>query len=123
MNVNDVPSPIEVTSWPQVAALALILLAFVTVPAILGYLQLKATRSAQNVAAGAQDTATAAAVDSAKTLAAVTKKNGGNSMPDRFDKTDRLFAEVFDRLDKIEGVPRAVAVTPHRVELEKGTDR
>lgn len=120
--MNDVPSPIEVTTWPQVAALALFLAAFVVVPALFGYLQLRATKGAKQTAEAAAETAAAAEVNATKTLNAVTKKNGGNSMPDRFDKQDRYFAEVFDRLDKLEGIPRAVDVTVHPVEIEKGTD-
>lgn len=120
--MKDVPSPIEVTSWPQVAALALLLAAFVVVPAVIGYLQLKATRGATRTAETAVATAASAEENATKTLAAVTKKNGGNSMPDRFDKTDAYFAEIFDRLDKIEGIPRAVDVAGRPVELENGTD-
>lgn len=127
--MNDVPSPIEVTTWPQVAALALFLLAFVVVPAVIGYLQIRATKGATKTAEAARgDAALAAEVaasaekNATKTLAAVTQKNGGKSMPDRFDKQDRYFKEIFDRLDKLDGVPRAVDVTVHPVELEKGTD-
>ena len=127
--MDNVPSPIEVTSWPQVAALALFLGAFVVVPAVLGYLQLRATKGATRTAEAARgdaalaaEVAAAAEANATKTLNAVTKKNGGNSMPDRFDKQDRYFKEIFDRLDKLDGVPRAVDVTVHPVELEKGTD-
>lgn len=114
--MKDVPSPIEVTSWPQVAALALILAAFVIVPAVLGYLQLRATKGTLRTAEAAEQNAT-------KTLAAVTKNNGGSSVPDRFDQTDARITEVLDRLDKLEGVPRAIGVAPRPVELEKGVDR
>lgn len=134
--MENVPSPIEVTTWPQVAALALFLAAFVLVPALFGYLQLKATKGATASADAATETAKAARDDAAlaatvaasaevnatKTLNAVTKNNGGSSMPDRFDKQDRYFKEIFDRLDKLDGVPRAVEVTVHPVEIEKGTD-
>ena len=114
--MNDVPSPIEVTSWPQVAALALMLAAFVVVPAVIGYLQLKATK-------GAEARAAAAASDSEKTLLAVTKNNGGKSMPDRFDKQDRMIAQIFARLDKLEGIPRAAGPAGARpVELQEGND-
>lgn len=120
--MSDVPSPIEVTSWPQVAALALFLAAFVVVPAVLGFLQLRATKGATKTAEAAAEVAASAEINATKTLNAVTKKNGGNSMPDRFDKQDRWFREIFDRLDKLDGIPRAVDVTVHPVELEKGTD-
>lgn len=127
--MNDVPSPIEVTTWPQVAALALFLAAFVVVPAVIGYLQIRATKGATATAKAARDDAALAAevaasaeVNATKTLNAVTKNNGGSSMPDRFDKQDRYFREIFDRLDKLDGVPRAVDVTVHPVEIEKGTD-
>lgn len=128
--MDNVPSPIEVTSWPQVAALALFLGAFVVVPAVLGYLQLRATKGATRTAEAARgdaalaaEVAAAAEANATKTLNAVTKKNGGNSMPDRFDKQDRYFKEIFDRLDKIEGIPRSVEVTVHPVELEKGAEQ
>lgn len=120
--MSDVPSPIEVTTWPQVVALALFLAAFVVVPALFGYLQLRATKEARSTAESAAETAASAEVNATKTLAAVTQNNGGKSMPDRFDKQDRYFREIFDRLDKLDGVPRAVDVTVHPVELEKGTD-
>lgn len=119
--MDNVPSPIEVTSWPQVAALALFLGAFVIVPAVLGYLQLRATKGATRTAEAAAEVAASAEENATKTLAAVTKNNGGNSMPDRFDKQDRYFKEIFDRLDKLDGVPRAVDVAGVRpVELERG---
>lgn len=121
--MDNVPSPIEVTSWPQVAALGLLLLAFVIVPAVIGYLQLRATKGATRTAEAAAVTAASAEENATKTLAAVTQNNGGKSMPDRFDKQDRYFAEIFDRLDKIEGIPRAVDVAGARpVELERGND-
>lgn len=127
--MNDVPSPIEVTTWPQVAALGLFLLAFVIVPAVIGYLQIRATKSATKTAEAARgdaalaaEVAASAEINATKTLAAVTQNNGGKSVPDRFDKTDRYFKEVFDRLDKLEGIPRAVDVTVHPVEIEKGTE-
>lgn len=112
----DVPSPTDVTNWPQVAALALLLLAFVIVPAVIGYLQVRATKGVARTAEAAVSSAASAEVNATKTLNAVTKKNGGNSMPDRFDKQDRYFKEIFDRLDNIEGVPRAVEVTPTKRE-------
>ncbi|HEY9414023.1 MAG TPA: hypothetical protein VIQ30_04625 [Pseudonocardia sp.] len=120
--MSQVPSPIEVTTWPQVAALALLLAAFVIVPAVIGYLQLRATKGATRTAEAAAEVAASAEVNATKTLNAVTKKNGGNSMPDRFDKQDRYFKEIFDRLDKLDGVPRAVDVAVHPVEIEKGTE-
>ncbi|HEY9418324.1 MAG TPA: hypothetical protein VIQ30_26475 [Pseudonocardia sp.] len=120
--MENVPSPIEVTTWPQVAALALFLAAFVLVPALFGYLQLRATKEARTTAKAAAEVAASAEVNATKTLNAVTKKNGGHSMPDRFDKQDRYFKEIFDRLDKLDGIPRAVDVTVHPVEIEKGTD-
>lgn len=121
--MNDVPSPIEVTSWPQVAALALFLAAFVLVPALFGYLQLREAKNARAIASVAADTAADSSAAAHRTLAAVTKNNGGSSVPDRFDKTDAYFAEIFDRLDKIEGIPRAVDVAGRPVELENGSDQ
>lgn len=120
--MENVPSPIEVTTWPQVVALALFLAAFVVVPALFGYLQLKEAKTARGIAKIAADTAADSSDAAARTLAAVTQNNGGKSMPDRFDKQDRYFKEIFDRLDKLDGIPRAVDVTVHPVELEKGTD-
>lgn len=128
--MDNVPPPIEVSNWPQVAALGLTLLAFVIVPAVIGYLQLRATKGATKTAEAARgdaalaaEVAASAEINATKTLAAVTQNNGGKSMPDRFDKQDQYFKEIFDRLDKLDGVPRAVDVAGTRpVELERGTD-
>lgn len=63
--MNNVPSPIEVTSWPQVAALALLLAAFVIIPAALNYLSARPVR---------------------KTL---TTNNGGSTMKDVIERIDK----------------------------------
>lgn len=36
--MDQVPSPIEVTSWPQVAALLILVSAFVIIPTVINYL-------------------------------------------------------------------------------------
>lgn len=59
--MDNVPSPIEVTTWPQVVALALLLAAFVIIPAAINYLQNRPIK---------------------KTL---TQNNGGSSVKDYLD--------------------------------------
>lgn len=62
--MSDVPSPIEVTSWPQVAALLILAAAFVIIPAVLNYLSSRPIK---------------------KTL---TQNNGGSSVKDYLDRIE-----------------------------------
>lgn len=85
--MNDVPSPIEVTSWPQVAALG-ILLAFLAVPQIIGYL------TTSRIARGARDGANAAAETVSEVKQTLTENNGGSSIKDYLDRLEAGLAEV-----------------------------
>lgn len=68
--MSNVPSPIEVTNWPQVAALALLLAAFVILPAVINYLMNRPVK---------------------RTL---TTNNGGSTMKDVIERIDKRLAEI-----------------------------
>lgn len=85
--MSDVPSPIEVTSWPQVAALALIL-AFMAIPSLIGYLTTsRNAREAKNNASAANETA-------AEVKQTLTENNGGSSVKDYLDRLEEGLAAV-----------------------------
>lgn len=108
--MDTVPSPVDVTSWPQVVALALLLLAFVTVPAVIGYLQLRQARSTHQTATDTQ-AKTADVLDAAQTaVTTLTQNNGGSSVVDRFDQLSSKMDDLFARIEELEGVPRPVDV-------------
>lgn len=101
MSISDVPSPIEVTNWPQAVAL-LGLLAFLAVPQIIGYLTTSRTargaRDNANAAAGAASAAAENAGAAAETAGAIketlTKNNGGSSIKDYLDRLEAGLTEV-----------------------------
>jgi hypothetical protein len=68
--MSEVPSPIEVTNWPQVAALALLLTAFVILPAVINYLMNRPVK---------------------RTL---TTNNGGSTMKDVIERIDKRLATI-----------------------------
>lgn len=68
--MDQVPSPIEVTNWPQVAALALLLAAFVIIPTVINYLMNRPVK---------------------RTL---TTNNGGSTMKDVIERIDKRLAEI-----------------------------
>jgi hypothetical protein len=68
--MSEVPSPIEVTNWPQVAALALLLAAFVIIPTVINYLSNRPVK---------------------RTL---TTNNGGSTMKDVIERIDRRLAKI-----------------------------
>lgn len=80
--MSEVPSPIDITSWPQVVALGL-LLAFMSVPAIIGYL------STSRNARGAQQQATVAAEAAGEIKTSLTENNGGKSVKDYLDRIEQ----------------------------------
>lgn len=99
--MSDVPSPIEVTSWPQVVAL-LGLLAFLAVPQIIGYLT--TSRNAR----GAASSASAAAETASEVKQTLTENNGGSSIKDYLDRLEagltEVRAEQADVRARLEGV-------------------
>jgi Na+(H+)/acetate symporter ActP len=88
--MSNVPSPIEVTTWPQVVALGLLLAAFVIIPAVITHLQNRPIK---------------------KTL---TQNNGGSSVKDYLDDiTARL-----DRLENgTEEDPKTLTPPTHREDM------
>lgn len=108
MSLSEIPSPIEVTSWPQVVAL-LGLLAFLAVPQVIGYLTTSRTArgardhanaAAENANAAAENAGTAAenAGAAAETAGAIkqtlTENNGGSSIKDYLDRLEAGLTEV-----------------------------
>lgn len=86
-SISDVPSPIEVTSWPQVAALALIL-AFMAIPSLIGYLTTsRNAREAKNNASAANETVS-------EVKQTLTENNGGSSIKDYLDRLEAGLTEV-----------------------------
>lgn len=77
--METVPSPIEVTNWPQVVALGLLLAAFVVIPAIIGHLSNRPIK---------------------KTL---TEKNGGHSIIDYLTRIEKRQVDQGKQLDEQAG--------------------
>ena len=87
--MSNVPSPIEVTTWPQVVALGLLLAAFVIIPAVINHLQNRPIK---------------------KTL---TQNNGGSSVKDYLDDiVDRL-----ERLENGDEDPKTLTPPTHREDM------
>lgn len=87
--MGQVPSPIEVTNWPQVAALTILVAAFVVIPAVINYLQNRPIK---------------------KTL---TQNNGGSSVKDYLDDiTARL-----ERLETGAEAPRTLTPPTEREDM------
>lgn len=83
--MKDVPSPIEVTNWPQVVALVALLAAFVVIPALLNHLS---NRPIKNT---------------------LTKNNGGSSVKDYLDRIEARQINQDKRLAALEGTAADIA--------------
>ena len=82
--MSNVPSPIEVTSWPQVWALGLLLLAFVILPAALQAWNAHRTNQVKTT---------------------LTQRNGGNSVKDHL-------VDIVERLERLENPDTPRTLTP-----------
>lgn len=100
---------VEVQSWPQVAALALVLLATVTVPAVLTFLGNRHAKAANTKVENVSD-----AVD---VVSRQLQPNGGKSIRDQLNRMEKVLtthmdseaefrAGLEDRLDVLERPPR-----------------
>lgn len=84
----EIPSPIDVESWPQAVVTIVLIVAVVIVPAVLAYRTKLATQRVRREVAQVQTT--------------LTQNNGGNSVKDRFDHLDRTLADHLARSEKWE---------------------
>lgn len=99
----DFPIP-DVSGWPQ----ALVVLG------ILAYLAWKAwLDSGRTKETNTKVTALEATL---------TTTNGGSHVKDQLNRIEDKVDGVDTRVTALEGIPRAVAVTVHPVEIEKGTE-
>ena len=85
--VDTLPA-VEVQSWPQVAALALILAAFVTIPAVLTFLGGKQAKAARSHAESADTTVTE--------VARQLQPNGGKTVRDSLDRIEKVLTRHMD---------------------------
>lgn len=92
------------TSWMQVAV----------VIAVLAYLAFKAWLDSGRTK---QTNETVHALE--QTL---TTNNGGGNVKDQLDRIEDGLGDLGERVTALEGIPRAVEVTVHPVEIEKGTE-
>lgn len=106
----DIPVP-DVADWPTAVAFV----------AVLGYLAFKAWLDSGRT----KDTN--AKVSTLE--ATLTTTNGGSHIKDQLNRIEKTVGEVqqdvssvSERVTVLEGFPRAVDVTVHPVEIEKGTD-
>ena len=91
--MSNVPSPIEVTTWPQVVALGLLLAAFVIIPAALQAWNARST---------------------SKVKQTLTQNNGGSSVKDYLD-------DIVERLERLENGteedPKTLTPPTHREDM------
>lgn len=106
----DFPIP-DVSGWPQ-ALVVLGILAYLAWKAWLDSGRTKDTNEKVN-----------ALEATANTLeATLTTTNGGSHVKDQLNRIEAKVGDVDSRVTALEGIPRAVAVTVHPVEIEKGTE-
>lgn len=106
--MTDIPSPIEVQTWPQAAVMIVLIVAILVVPSVIGYLNNRQAKATNRQVAQVKQQVT---------------NNGGSSMKDAVDRIETVLTEhmewseryvqevasgmeaIRSRLDGLEAVP------------------